>query len=97
MLVKTPEIIPTHAARIIQKFISKFLQINAVNPELITTNNVEIDFIIGMTIAINVKGIINCKSKNSGRSPPKKIPVRVDNCHDKNRVIMLLSYNIKSG
>lgn len=71
----------------IQKLISKFLQINAVTAELSTTNNVETDFIMGMIMAINVSGIINCKSKNSGRSPPNKIPVKVDNCHDKNRVM----------
>ena len=42
----------------IQKFIYKFLEINAATAELITTNNVETDFIMGMIIAINVSGII---------------------------------------
>ena len=71
----------------IQKLISKFLQINAVTAELNTTNNVETDFIMGMIMAINVSGIIICKSKNSGRSPPNKIPVKVDNCHYNNSVM----------
>ena len=49
--------------------------------------NVEIDLIIGIIIAIKVRGIINCKSKNCGNSPPNKTPVKVEICHDKNNVI----------
>ena len=72
---------------IIQKLISKFLKINQQKAELITTRNVEIDLIIGVIIAIKVRGIINCKSKNCGKSPPNKTPVKVEICQDKNNVI----------
>jgi hypothetical protein len=55
---------PTIAEIIIQKFKSKLLKIKADIPELKAAQNIEIEFIIGTTIAINVRGIINCRSRN---------------------------------
>ena len=47
----------------------------------------EIDLIIGTIIAMKVSGIINCKSKNCGKSPLNKTPVKVEICQEKNKVI----------
>ena len=52
-----------------------------------TTRKVEIDLIIGIIIAMKVRGIINCKSKNCGKFPPNKTPIKVEICQEKNKVI----------
>ena len=38
-------------------------------------------------IAIKVSGMINCKSKNSGKSLPNQTPNNVEICQDKNNVM----------
>ena len=38
-------------------------------------------------MAIKVSGIMNCKSKNSGKSLPIKTPNKVEICQDTNNVI----------
>ena len=65
---------PVRPDKIIQKFISKFLKISAEIPEEITVIRVDFDLIIGIMIAIKVSGMINCKSKNSGKSLPNQTP-----------------------
>ena len=71
----------------IQKLMSKLFKIKPEKADAITTKKVEIDLIIGTIIAIKVRGIINCKSKNCGKSPPTKTPIKVEICQDKNNVI----------
>ena len=71
----------------IQKLISRFLKIKPEKAEATTTRKVEIDLIIGTIIAIKVRGIINCKSTNCGKSQPSKTPTKVEICQDKNNVI----------
>ena len=51
-----------------------------------TTQTVDKELIIGIKIAINVRGIISCNSKNSGKLPPNNTPARVEICQDINRV-----------
>ena len=77
---------PTMPEKIIHKLKSKFLKYNDDSPELSTAQNEDIEFIIGTIIARNVKGIINFKSKNCGKLPPNKIPVKVAICQEKNKV-----------
>ena len=56
-------------------------------PDEITVIRVDFDLIIGIIIAIKVSGIINCKSKNSGKSLPNQTPNNVEICQDKNNVM----------
>ena len=81
-----PMVNPTIAEIIIQKFKSKLLKIKADILELKAAQKIEIEFIIGMTIAINVRGIINCKSRNWGKFPPIMIPDKVAICQVINNV-----------
>ena len=53
-------------------------------PEEIIVIRVDFDLIIGIIIAIKVSGMINCKSKNSGKSLPNQTPNNVEICQDKN-------------
>ena len=64
----TPTIRPIEADAKIHKFRSKVLNIRAVVAELNAAHIKEIEFIIGMIIAIKVSGIINCNSRNCGNS-----------------------------
>ena len=66
---------------------SKFLKISAEIPAVITVRRVDLDLIIGTIMAIKVSGIMNCKSKNSGKSLPIKTPNNVEICQDTNNVI----------
>ena len=68
LLENIPAKIPKSPDKIIQKFISKFSKISAKIPAAITVRRVDLDLIIGTIMAINVSGIMNCKSKNSGKS-----------------------------
>ena len=56
-------------------------------PAVITVIRVDLDLIIGTIMAIKVSGIMNCKSKNSGKSLPIKTPNNVEICQDTNNVI----------
>ena len=56
-------------------------------PDEITVIRVDFDLIIGIIIAIKVSGMMNCKSKNSGKSLPIQTPNSVEICHDINNVI----------
>ena len=56
-------------------------------PDEIIVIRVDFDLIIGIIIAIKVSGMINCKSKNSGKSLPNQTPISVEICHDTNNVM----------
>ena len=81
-----PKVIPTNPANNIHKLKSRFLKYNDESPELRSAQKVDIEFIIGIIIARNVRGIIKCKSKNWGKLPPNNIPVKVAICQETNKV-----------
>ena len=68
-------------------FVPERNYISAEIPDEITVIRVDFDLIIGIIIAIKVSGMINCKSKNSGKSLPNHTPNNVEICQDKNNVM----------
>ena len=87
LLENIPAKIPKSPDKIIQKFISKFSKISAETPAVTTVRRVDFDLINGTIMAIKVSGIMNCKSKNSGKSLPIKTPNNVEICQEINKVM----------